>query len=87
MAFGVNDFRFRVAFRVALIGLTMSLLVYMAAHHSFTFLLEKYGEPALLRLMDAMAAGRTFPAAFEEVLGITAAAFAEEFRVYVRRTP
>ena len=58
-------------------------VVYMAAHHSFTLLLERYGEPAVLRLMDSMAAGRTFPAAFEEVIGITAAAFAKEFRQYV----
>ncbi len=37
MAFGVNDFRFRVAFRVVLIGLTMSLLVYMIARPNMIF--------------------------------------------------
>ena len=37
MAFGINDFRFRIAFRVVLIGLTMSLLVYMAARPNMIF--------------------------------------------------
>ena len=37
MAFGINDFRFRVAFRVILIGLTMSLLMYMLARPNMIF--------------------------------------------------
>ena len=37
MAFGINDFRFRVAFRVLLIGLVMSLLVYMLARPNMIF--------------------------------------------------
>lgn len=37
MAFGINDFRFRVAFRVVLIGLTMALLVYMVARPNMIF--------------------------------------------------
>lgn len=37
MAFGVNDFRFRVAFRVILIGITMSLLVYMVNRPNMIF--------------------------------------------------
>lgn len=37
MAFGINDFRFRVAFRVTLIGLSMSLLVYMVARPNMIF--------------------------------------------------
>jgi nitrogen fixation/metabolism regulation signal transduction histidine kinase len=37
MAFGINDFRFRVAFRVILIGLTMSILVYMVARPNMIF--------------------------------------------------
>jgi len=37
MAFGINDFRFRVAFRVVLIGLTMSVLVYMVARPNMIF--------------------------------------------------
>ena len=37
MAFGINDFRFRVAFRVVLIGLIMSLLVYMVARPNMIF--------------------------------------------------
>lgn len=37
MAFGVNDFRFRVAFRVTMIGITMSLLVYMLNRPNMIF--------------------------------------------------
>ncbi|MEK6783631.1 MAG: ATP-binding protein [Bacteroidota bacterium] len=37
MAFGINDFRVRVGFRVALIGLSMSLLVYMLARPNMIF--------------------------------------------------
>lgn len=37
MALGINDFRFRVAFRVTLIGLSMSLLVYMVARPNMIF--------------------------------------------------
>lgn len=37
MAFGINDFRFRVAFRVVLIGLIMSLFVYMITRPNMIF--------------------------------------------------
>ena len=37
MAFGINDFRFRVAFRVILLGLSMSLLVYMLTRPNMIF--------------------------------------------------
>ena len=60
-----------------------SQIVYAAAHHGFTFLVRRYGEPAIPRLMDAMAAGQSFPDAFFEVTGVTSAAFAQEFRHYL----
>ena len=37
MAFGINDFRFRVAFRVVLIGVIMSLFVYMITRPNMIF--------------------------------------------------
>jgi len=37
MALGINDFRFRVAFRVVLIGITMSLIVYMLNRPNMIF--------------------------------------------------
>lgn len=55
-------------------------IVYAAGQHAFEFLIERFGEPAVLRLMDAMSQGHTFPQAFEVAIGITAAAFVNEFR-------
>lgn len=58
-------------------------VVYAAAHHGFTFLIRRFGAPAVKRMMESMAAGLLFPEAFEQVTGITAAAFTREFRLYV----
>jgi hypothetical protein len=58
-------------------------IVYAAAHHGFTFLIRRYQEQTVHRLLDAMREGRTFPEAFSAVTGITATAFATEFRRYI----
>ena len=58
-------------------------IVYAAAHHGFTFLVRRYSEQSVHRLLDAMRGGRTFPEAFVEVTGITDDAFATEFRHYI----
>lgn len=58
-------------------------IVYAAAHHGFTFLIRRYQEPTVHRVLDAMKAGATFPDAFLAVTGITSEAFAKEFRHYV----
>lgn len=59
-------------------------LVYGAAHHAFTFLVERYGRQSVIDLMDAMRAGADFEAAFLSSVGIECARFEEEFRRYVR---
>lgn len=58
-------------------------IVYSAAHHAFTFLFRRYQEQTVQRLLDSMREGSTFPDAFLKVTGITAEAFALEFRHYV----
>ena len=52
MAFGINDFRFRVAFRVVLIGLTMSLLVYMLARPNMIFAAGLTGVIIITQLVE-----------------------------------
>jgi hypothetical protein len=58
-------------------------LVYGAAHHAAEFLLARYGEPRVLRVLRLMGEGQRFPAAFEESIGLTEAEFASDFRRYV----
>jgi hypothetical protein len=60
-----------------------SAAVYSAAHYAFTFLVRRYGEGGVERILGAMAAGRLFPDAFRTAIGIDAAAFVAEFRRYV----
>ncbi|ABS25598.1 hypothetical protein [Anaeromyxobacter sp. Fw109-5] len=58
-------------------------VVYGAAHHAVAFLVARYGEARVRAVLDGMAAGRGFPSAFREGVGIEPAAFAAEFRRYV----
>ncbi len=60
-----------------------SAMVYAAAHHGFTFFIRRLQPHAVDALLDAMKAGQTFPAAFLSVTGISAEAFAREFRHYI----
>ncbi len=52
MAFGINDFRFRVAFRVGLIGLTMSLFVYMVTRPNMIFAAGLTGIIIIAQLLE-----------------------------------
>jgi hypothetical protein len=58
-------------------------IVYGAAHHAFGFLVRRYGEETVRTLLASMREGRTFPDAFEAVLGLSQEAFEREFRRYV----
>jgi hypothetical protein len=60
-----------------------SEVVYGASHHAFVFLLARYGEPRVRRVLDLMGEGRRFSSAFREAIGIGDAEFAAEFRRYV----
>ncbi|HEY8211115.1 MAG TPA: hypothetical protein VIG99_26710 [Myxococcaceae bacterium] len=59
-------------------------VVYGAAHHAFAFLIRRYGEEAVQRVMEGMARGAAFPEAFQEATGISAPAFVEDFKRFVR---
>ena len=59
-------------------------LVYGASHHAFGFLIRRYGEEAVRRTMEGMARGAAFPEAFLAATGISAPAFVEDFKRYVR---
>jgi hypothetical protein len=58
-------------------------IVYAAAHHAFGFLVRRYGEEGVRSLLAGMREGRTFPQAFERVLGLSQEAFERDFRRYV----
>lgn len=58
-------------------------LVYGAAHHAVTFLLGRYGERRVLEVLRLMGAGRRFPSAFRQAIGLAEEEFVAEFRRYV----
>lgn len=60
-----------------------SEVVYGAAHHAFAFLVARYGEARVRRVLDLMGEGSRFRTAFREAIGIDDADFAAEFRRYV----
>jgi hypothetical protein len=60
-----------------------SEVVYGAAHHAFQFLLDRYGEETVRRVVARMRAGQVFDRAFREAVGIDDARFAAEFRRYL----
>jgi hypothetical protein len=57
--------------------------VYAAAHHAFTFLMNRYGAGAIERVMQGMAHGEPFDVAFARGIGLDTAKFVAEFRRYV----
>jgi hypothetical protein len=57
--------------------------VYAAAYYAFTFLLNRYGTAAIERLMQVMADGETFDAAFQRAIGLAPPKFVAEFRRFV----
>ncbi len=58
-------------------------LVYGTANSAFRFLLDRYGEERIRRVLSSMAAGSDFDSAFERAVGIPVADFEREFRRYV----
>jgi hypothetical protein len=60
-----------------------SHVVYGAAHHAAEFLIRRYGEERVQRIVELMGEGKGFPAAFREAIGIGEADFASDFRRYV----
>ena len=60
-----------------------SEIVYGAAYFAAQFLIERYGDARITRVLALMGTGKRFPAAFHEAIGITEAEFASDFRRYV----
>lgn len=60
-----------------------SHVVYGTAHLAFQFLVERYGDDAVRRLLARMGEGHLFAASFEQAIGISAAAFEAEFKRYL----
>ncbi len=60
-----------------------SEIVYRAARHAAEFLIARYGEAKVHRILELMGSGMRFPAAFREAVGISDAEFASDFRRYV----
>lgn len=63
---------------------TQSDIVYGTAHRAFEFLVQRYGDESVRRMMDVMGTGAGFDTAFEQVIGLREDVFAREFIRYVR---
>jgi hypothetical protein len=59
-------------------------VAYGAAHHAFTFLVNRYGEDAVRALLAEMSRGPDFPAAFTATIGLPPETFLRDFSRYVR---
>ncbi len=58
-------------------------VVYGTAHWAFRFLLDRYGEGRIRRIVAGMGQGRQFGESFEDAIGIPAGSFEQEFRRYI----
>lgn len=57
---------------------------YAQGHMMYEFMVERFGDEAPLRLMDAYAEGRTEAEAMPSVLGVSSEQFLDEFKVWAR---
>lgn len=55
-------------------------VAYGAAYHGFDFLVRRYGDATVLRILDRMRELGGFPQAFQDAVGISVAAFETDFR-------
>lgn len=60
-----------------------SELVYGTAHQAFRFLIDRYGEERVRRLVARMGGGSSFQEAFQQAVGIPLQDFEGDFRRYV----
>ncbi len=59
-------------------------VAYGAAHHAFTFLVNRYGEDTVRALLQEMSRGPDFPVAFSATVGLPPETFLRDFTRYVR---
>ena len=58
-------------------------IAYGAAFHAFDFLVRRYGDATVLRILDGMRVRDGFPDAFRDVVGVSVESFATDFRRYL----
>lgn len=58
-------------------------VVYGAAHWAFQFLLDRYGEDRVRRILTGMGDGHLFSTAFQQAIGISVEEFEADFKRYV----
>lgn len=58
-------------------------VAYGAAHHGFDFLVRRYGDATVLRVLERMRALDGFPEAFRDVVGVSVESFGTDFRRYL----
>lgn len=63
---------------------SQSKIVYGAAHHAFTFLVNRYGTAQVRGVLTQMRQGHDFRKAFVEALGLSPEAFVNDFKRYVQ---
>jgi hypothetical protein len=61
-----------------------SNFIYGVAHHTFAFLVKRYGEDPVRGLLREMKGGKEFSQAFESAIGLPPDAFVRDFTRYVR---
>lgn len=59
-------------------------IVYGAAHRAFEFLVGRYGDEAVRKVLERMEGGERFPEAFHHGIGLAEPVFVAEFLRYVR---
>ncbi len=62
---------------------TESDMVYSAAHHAFTYLVQQYGESGVRAILHAMLPGPKFSEAFTQICGLRPDDFTAQFKRYV----
>jgi len=58
-------------------------IAYGAAYHGFDFLVRRYGDAMVLRVLDGMRVRGGFPEGFREAVGISVESFSTDFRRYL----
>ncbi len=67
----------------ATLARTHPAVAYGAAYHGFDFLVRRYGDATVLRVLDRMRVHDSFPEAFRDALGVSVESFATDFRRYL----
>jgi len=58
-------------------------MAYGAAYHGFDFLVTRYGDATVLKVLDSMRERDSFPEAFKDAVGISTESFGTDFRRYL----